>query len=65
MFFAFSDSNLVPAFMVLLVGTVFSSVVFIVEFNVKGLCKCKEQIKAFEHWDSEKVVLVLWLILLM
>jgi hypothetical protein len=39
MFFAFSISHLMPAFVVLLVGTVLSSVVFFVEVIVKSLCK--------------------------
>jgi len=63
MFFAFSHSHLVPAFIVMPEGTVLNLVVFIVEFIVNVLCKCKEEIKAFEHWDMENVVLVLSLIL--
>jgi hypothetical protein len=43
-FFAFSVSHLKPAFVVLLVGTVLSSVVFIVEVNVKCLCKHRKVI---------------------
>jgi hypothetical protein len=39
MFFAFSVSHLMPAFVVLLVGTVLSSAVFIVEVIVNCLCK--------------------------
>jgi hypothetical protein len=39
MFFAFSVSHLKPAFMVLLVGTVLSSVVLIGELIVNCLCK--------------------------
>jgi hypothetical protein len=38
-FFLFSLSHLMPAFVVLLVGTVLSSVVFIAEVIVKCLCK--------------------------
>jgi hypothetical protein len=38
-FFAFSFSHIAPAFVVLLVGTVLSSVVFIVEVIVNCLCK--------------------------
>jgi hypothetical protein len=38
-FFAFSVSHLKPAFVVLLVGTVFSSVVFIGEIAVNCLCE--------------------------
>ena len=62
MYFAFPGSHLVPAFMVLLVGTVLNLVVFIVVFIVNGQYKCKEEIKAFEHWDSENFVFVLSLI---
>jgi len=43
MFFAFSVSHLMPAFVVLLVGTVFSSLVFIVDLIVNCLCKRKEK----------------------
>jgi hypothetical protein len=43
MFFAFSVSHLMPAFVVLLVGTVLSSLVFIVEFIVNCLCKRREK----------------------
>jgi len=57
-------SQIMPAFVVLLVGTFFCSVMFSVEFIVKCLSKCKEEIKVIVHWDSEKVVLVLTLILL-
>jgi hypothetical protein len=39
MFFAFSVSQLKPAFVVLLVGTVLSSVVFTVELTLNCLCK--------------------------
>jgi len=46
-FFAFSVSNLLPAFVVLLVGSVFSLVVFIVEFIVNCLGRRKE--KAVAH----------------
>jgi hypothetical protein len=38
-FFAFFLSYLMPAFVVLLVGTVLSLVVFIVEVILKWLCK--------------------------
>jgi hypothetical protein len=38
-FFAFSVSHLMPAFMVLLVGTVLSTAVFIGELTVNWLCK--------------------------
>jgi len=47
MFFAFSISHLMPAFMVLLVGTVFSSVVFIGELIVKCLNKRRTKIEFF------------------
>jgi hypothetical protein len=40
-YFAFSLSHLMPAFVVLLVGTVLSSVVFIGELTVNCLCKRK------------------------
>jgi len=43
MFFSFSVFHLMPAFVVLLVGTVLSSVVFIAELTVK--CFCKRKIK--------------------
>jgi hypothetical protein len=46
MFFAFSVSHLMPAFVVLLVGTVLSSVVFIVEVIVNCLCKRRENVFA-------------------
>ena len=39
MFFVFSVSHLMPAFMILLVGTVLSSVAFIAELVVNSLCK--------------------------
>jgi hypothetical protein len=42
-FFAFSVSHLLPAFVVLLVGTALSSVVFIAELIVN--CLCKRRIK--------------------
>jgi len=38
-FFSFSVSHLMPACVVLLVGTVLSSVVFIAELIVNSLCK--------------------------
>ena len=44
MFFAFSISHLMPAFLVLLVGTVFSSVVFIGEIILNGLYKCRTKL---------------------
>jgi hypothetical protein len=44
-FFAFSVSHLMPAFVVLLVGTVLSSVVFIVELIVNCLYKRREKEK--------------------
>jgi len=40
-YFAFSISHIMPAFVVLLLGIVFSSVVFIVELTVNCLCKRK------------------------
>jgi hypothetical protein len=43
MFFPFSVSHLMPAFVVMFVGTVSSSVVFIAELIVKGLCKRREK----------------------
>ena len=58
MSFAFPVSQLLLAFVVLLVGTVLCSVVFIVEYIVNCLCRRKEEIKAFVHWDRENVVLV-------
>jgi hypothetical protein len=50
-FFAFSFSHLKPAFVVLLVGTVLSSVVFIVELTVNWLCKRRKRnwIRALEE----------------
>jgi len=44
MFFAFSLSHLMPAFVVLLVGAVLSSAVFIVELIVNCLQKCRKKI---------------------
>jgi hypothetical protein len=46
-FFAFSVSHLKSAFVVLLVGTVLSSVVFIVELTVNWLCKRRERNKSW------------------
>ena len=46
-YFAFTFSHLLPAFMVLLLGTVFSLVVFIVEFIVK--CLVRRKGNAFAH----------------
>jgi hypothetical protein len=43
MFFVFSLSHLMPAFVVLIVGTVLSSVVFIGELIVNCLCKRREK----------------------
>jgi hypothetical protein len=40
-FFSFSVSHLMPIFVVLLVGTVFSSVVFIAELILKCVCKSR------------------------
>jgi len=45
MFFVFSISHLTPAFVVLLVGTIFSSVVFICELIVKCLYKRRTKIE--------------------
>jgi len=45
-----------PAFVVILVGTVLSSVVFITELIVNCLGKRKK--KGFGHEESERVVLV-------
>jgi hypothetical protein len=42
-FFPFSISHLMPAFVVLLVGTVLSSAVFVGELTVNCLCKRKEK----------------------
>jgi len=44
-FFAFSLSHIMPAFVVLFVGTAFSSVVFIVELTVSCLCKRRGNIQ--------------------
>ena len=44
-FFGFSISHLMPAFMVMLVGTVLSSAVFVGELIVKCLCKRKGKIR--------------------
>jgi hypothetical protein len=46
MFFPFSVSHLLPAFVVLLVGTVFSSVVFIGELIMNCLCKRREKFRS-------------------
>jgi hypothetical protein len=43
-FFAFSVSHLMPAFVVLLVGSILSSAVFIGELIVKCLCRRKGKI---------------------
>ena len=40
MAFAFSVSHLMPAFAVLLVGTVLSSLLFMAELILNCLCKC-------------------------
>jgi len=56
--FAISFSQLVPAFVVLFVGTVLSLVVFIVEFIVNCQFKSKEELKTFVLCDSENFVLV-------
>ena len=45
-YFAFSLSHLMPAFVVLLVGTLFSSVVFVGELIVNCLCKRKGRSRA-------------------
>ena len=45
MFFVFSVFHLMPAFVALIVGTVLSSVVFIAELIVNGLCKHREKIE--------------------
>ena len=47
-FFAFSVSHLMPAFLVLLVGTLLSSVAIIGELIVNWLCKCR--IKNSQVW---------------
>jgi len=49
MFLDISVSHIMPGFVVLLVGTVFNSVVFIVEIIGKCLCRHKEEIKANVH----------------
>ena len=43
MFFAFSVSHLMPAFVVLTVGTILSSVVFIGELILNCLCKRRKK----------------------
>jgi hypothetical protein len=43
MFFAFSVSHLMPAFVIQIVGTILSSVVFIVELLMNCLCKRREK----------------------
>ena len=48
MFFAFSVSHLMPAFVVLFVGTILSSVVFIAELILNCLCKRRKK-KEFAH----------------
>ena len=55
-FFAFSVSHLMPAFVVLLVGSVLSSVVFIAELIVN--CLCKRRRNVFTLLESEMFVLV-------
>jgi len=51
-FFVFPLSHLMPVILVLIVGTVFSFVVFIAELIVKCLCKSKRKIiRSFEHWE--------------
>jgi hypothetical protein len=54
-FFCFSVSHLMPAFVVLLVGTVLSSVVFFAEVIVN--CVFKRRRKVFAHLEFENVVL--------
>jgi len=44
-YFAFSISHLIPAFMILIVGAVFSSVVFIAELIVNCLYKSRTKIE--------------------
>ena len=44
-FFPVSLSHVMPAFVVLLVGTVLSSVVFVGELSVKCLCKRRKKIR--------------------
>jgi hypothetical protein len=46
-FFAFSFSHLLPACVVLLVGTVLSPLLFVVELILNSLCKRKKNIRAF------------------
>ena len=43
MFFAFSVSHLIPAFVALIVGTLLSSVLFIDELILNCLCKSREK----------------------
>jgi hypothetical protein len=45
MFFAFSVSHLMPAFVVLIVGTAFSSLLFIAELILNCLCKRKKMFR--------------------
>ena len=47
-FFPFSLSHIMPAFVVLLVGTVLSSAVFVGELIVNHLCKRRDKIE-FMH----------------
>jgi hypothetical protein len=47
MFFAFSVSHLMPAFVVLIVENALSSLLFIAELILKCLCKRKKNIRAF------------------
>jgi hypothetical protein len=63
MFFAFSLSHLMPSFVVLIVGTVLSSLLFIAELILNCLCKRKKNL--FARWESENVVIVLWVTLQM
>jgi len=42
-FFAFSLSHLMPTFVVILVRTIFSSVVFIAELILNCLCKLRKK----------------------
>jgi len=53
-FFVFSLSHLTPAFVVMLVGTVLSSLVFIVEVIVK--CLCKRSRKNFSRFRKMRVL---------
>jgi len=48
-FFAFSVSHLLPSFLVLLVGSVLSSLLFLAELILNCLCKRKKNIRAFGH----------------